>query len=481
MKILNSPQGLTKSDVGLGNADNTSDVNKPISTATQTALNGKKDYTAPVTVSFLDTFTRADATGYAAVGNGWSPYASGANANIVSNDLVRTDGGNYRLLLNPAAGVTLPADYTVTAVMATSGASNARFFYGLVGRWNGTEGVRAMFTSDGLNIEIGNAASYGSVNVYAGAPTLPAGWTNAGDHTLAMRMTGTLIELICDGTVVVAVNCSTNSVLTGTGFGMCGEGNNKIWRSIGASGTTGGSDPVSDGSVTMASMDATVGNLLAAIENGRLAATSLTYADANVLTDNGFYYWAGAAPLAALGTGSVNLLVFGEQVNWLSQIAVDQNTNDMWVRTKAGASNWLAWSKIALDSTVVHKTGNETITGIKSFSSPVIITSENWIPATLTNSWTNYGGTYEVASYRKMADGTVMLRGLIKTGTVGVAAFTLPVGYRPAGTSIWAALANAGMCRIDLNTTGTVIVTSYISPGTSLFVSLSGIRFSVNG
>lgn len=33
--------GLTKSQVGLGNCDNTSDLNKPISTATQTALNGK--------------------------------------------------------------------------------------------------------------------------------------------------------------------------------------------------------------------------------------------------------------------------------------------------------------------------------------------------------------------------------------------------------------------------------------------------------
>ena len=32
---------VTKADVGLGNADNTSDANKPISTATQTALNAK--------------------------------------------------------------------------------------------------------------------------------------------------------------------------------------------------------------------------------------------------------------------------------------------------------------------------------------------------------------------------------------------------------------------------------------------------------
>lgn len=36
----------SKADVGLGNVDNTSDVNKPISTATQTALNTKQDANA---------------------------------------------------------------------------------------------------------------------------------------------------------------------------------------------------------------------------------------------------------------------------------------------------------------------------------------------------------------------------------------------------------------------------------------------------
>jgi hypothetical protein len=33
-----NPHSVTKTQVGLGNVDNTSDVNKPISTATQTAL-----------------------------------------------------------------------------------------------------------------------------------------------------------------------------------------------------------------------------------------------------------------------------------------------------------------------------------------------------------------------------------------------------------------------------------------------------------
>lgn len=38
-----NPHGVSKSDVGLGNVNNTSDANKPISTATATALNGKED------------------------------------------------------------------------------------------------------------------------------------------------------------------------------------------------------------------------------------------------------------------------------------------------------------------------------------------------------------------------------------------------------------------------------------------------------
>ena len=38
-----NPHNTTKSDIGLGNVENTSDLNKPISTATQLALNTKAD------------------------------------------------------------------------------------------------------------------------------------------------------------------------------------------------------------------------------------------------------------------------------------------------------------------------------------------------------------------------------------------------------------------------------------------------------
>lgn len=43
-----NPHAVTKAQVGLSNADNTSDANKPVSTATQTALNLKAPLASPV-------------------------------------------------------------------------------------------------------------------------------------------------------------------------------------------------------------------------------------------------------------------------------------------------------------------------------------------------------------------------------------------------------------------------------------------------
>ena len=44
---INTPTGITKSDVGLANVDNTTDANKPVSTATQTALDLKANLSEP--------------------------------------------------------------------------------------------------------------------------------------------------------------------------------------------------------------------------------------------------------------------------------------------------------------------------------------------------------------------------------------------------------------------------------------------------
>lgn len=81
-----NPHGVTKAQVGLGNVDNTSDANKPISTATQNALNGKQ---ATVTGG-ASTITSSNLTASRAlVSNGSGKVAVSA---VTSTELGYLDG-----------------------------------------------------------------------------------------------------------------------------------------------------------------------------------------------------------------------------------------------------------------------------------------------------------------------------------------------------------------------------------------------------
>ena len=92
-----------KSDVGLGNVDNTSDANKPISTATQTALDLKADITSVPTelddlndVQIIGTPTLGQALVYGA--GKWLPGAAGAT-DLGDLDDVNTTGAAFGSLL----------------------------------------------------------------------------------------------------------------------------------------------------------------------------------------------------------------------------------------------------------------------------------------------------------------------------------------------------------------------------------------------
>lgn len=89
------------------------------------------------------------------------------------------------------------------------------------------------------------------------------------------------------------------------------------------------------------------------------------------------------------------------------------------------------------------------------------------------NSWVNYGSGYMPASFWKDPFGHVHLRGLIKSGTINTAAFTLPPGYRPEYREVFSAVANAAVAQLDVNTAGQVIPVA----GSTTWFSLSGITF----
>ena len=110
----------SKSDVGLGNVDNTSDANKPVSTATQTALDLKADITSVPTelddlndVQIIGTPTLGQALVYGA--GKWLPGAAGAT-DLGDLDDVNTTGAGVGSLLTyngaswDISGSQLPTD-----------------------------------------------------------------------------------------------------------------------------------------------------------------------------------------------------------------------------------------------------------------------------------------------------------------------------------------------------------------------------------
>lgn len=89
-----NPHGVTKAQVGLGNVDNTSDVNKPISTATQTALDGKVDKVSGKGLSTND-YTTDEKTKLAGIESGANKTVidsalSSTSVNPVQNKIVKT-------------------------------------------------------------------------------------------------------------------------------------------------------------------------------------------------------------------------------------------------------------------------------------------------------------------------------------------------------------------------------------------------------
>lgn len=117
-----NPHNTTKSQVGLGNVDNTSDANKPISSATQTALNAKENIINPGTTS---QYLRGDKSWQTldknAVGLGSVDNTSDANKPVSSATQAALNLKLNTSLLGVANGIaTLGADAKIPAAQLPS-------------------------------------------------------------------------------------------------------------------------------------------------------------------------------------------------------------------------------------------------------------------------------------------------------------------------------------------------------------------------
>lgn len=119
---------VTKSDVGLGNVDNTSDTSKPVSTAQQTALDTKVDQNVAITGATKTKVTYdskglvtagADATTADIADSTNKRYVTDANATVISNTSGTNTGDNAtNSQYSGLATSKQDADATLTALAA---------------------------------------------------------------------------------------------------------------------------------------------------------------------------------------------------------------------------------------------------------------------------------------------------------------------------------------------------------------------------
>ena len=124
------PVGIVKASVGLGNVDNTSDVNKPVSTATQTALNLKANQAT--------TYTKAETDSKIvelAPMPDLSPYYTKTETDTAIANLVDAAPTTLNTLNELAAALGDDANFstTVTNSIATKAPLNSPTFTGTVG------------------------------------------------------------------------------------------------------------------------------------------------------------------------------------------------------------------------------------------------------------------------------------------------------------------------------------------------------------
>ena len=102
---------------------------------------------------------------------------------------------------------------------------------------------------------------------------------------------------------------------------------------------------------------------------------------------------------------------------------------------------------------------------------------EAWLTPTLINGWVAFGGAEDGPVYYKDNFGNVKLRGVVKSGTLSVSIFKLPIGYRPAKNKYFAVISNNVPGFVLIDPSGGVIPLA----GTSnVFVALDSISFKVD-
>lgn len=132
-----------------------------------------------------------------------------------------------------------------------------------------------------------------------------------------------------------------------------------------------------------------------------------------------------------------------------------------WVKQRLAASQPTAGARFARLNVYLLNTA----TAVKEVDVDEVVWNEDerwhYVGASgepaFANSWVNYAaGGFQVARFMREASGFVVVEGLVKSGTLGAAIFTLPVGYRPPSNLSFAVTSNAAFGIVEVLTGGVI-------------------------
>ena len=150
-KTITTPLGLVKSDVGLGNVDNTADASKPVSTAQQTALDLKANLSGPTFTGTVSGITKT-MVGLGNVDDTTDVGKPVSTAQQTALDLKANLSGATFTGAVSGTSLTLSGDLTVNGTTTTLNSTS--------------------LSVDDKNIELGSVASPSDVTADGGGITL---------------------------------------------------------------------------------------------------------------------------------------------------------------------------------------------------------------------------------------------------------------------------------------------------------------------